>query len=1564
MDKAEYQAKLNELTSYVRDRDYESALMIVNEIDWKRVKSVRTLSMVADVYEANKLYDDAKRILQISLERSPASRTVLAQLTEVSLRLGEINDAERYYEQFNRVAGSDNAKYLLQYKLLKAKRAPLDAQIEVLKAYRELEYTEEWAYELASLYAKAGDEERCVAECDDMILWFGEGKYVLRALELKMKYEGLTPAQRKLYNEELARENAGMSSPLPVFERTASYEPVPEEIEPDEMKGRLRESFQEVFQGIRREPPREEEPVGKIDNTMSLDELHISELEPERPDTTVIETPESAETIVSIPDPKPVKETEKPEPEEEVKVWTDIGLRRRKTEEELAAEAVEKFDLDSLLKETAGSFSEEISSGDYEKTTDGDFLSSIPELESEDELEESLNARSTKSGLHVDSDLPADAEAEPDTEAADAAYPEDEAASWPEEEQSAADAEEILYTEPEEEADAPAGAEEAGDLQDEAEEAGLQGAAEEADRQEEDAEALESSQEEAPPVPEKRGVVKALSGLFGAMTNRAGRQSGADRGEPKAVENTELPEAEEQTEAAQPAEALGAAETAEAQTSEDSAETVEEFREWTAEETAEPEEAAADELPGQTQEESAGEEEIASWGVGDTAETRPSWLAGDSGEPDNEPQAWAIGDVEETAEDVQDEPRREGAAAGFAAGASGVLAGAAGLAAGAAGATAGAAGAVAGMTGSAAGTAAGAAGSAVGAAAGIAGSAVGAAAGAAGSAVGAAAGMAAGAAGLAAGEVSGGAETVNETAEPVKKYSAFAESIRKAVERQEAERKIRQAEEEKRRLKEELVAKAEAERHARDEAERLAREAEERRLQEEAERAARAEQERLAREEAERLAREAEERRLQEEAERAAREEAERTAREEAERQEREEAERQAREEAERQAREEAERQARDEADRQAREEAERQAREEAERTAREEAERTAREEAERQAREEAERQARDEAERQARDEAERQAREEAERQTLEEADESLTSNAPAEEIDENEAAALAEALAAYDERLKAEEEADKTLAASGEDVRRRSAEPEEIDEKEAAALAEAAAAQLAVEIAAELSADFGEPAADLLPDASAAEEVTDSAKALGEAGLEAPAEAAEDASAEAEKAMAESAPAETAEAPAEEAAEAAAESTAEEAAEAAAELPAEEAAEEAEISEPEMVEAPEQETLEAAGTSESGQAEISESEQAEISESEQVDVSESEQAEASESEQAEASESEQAEASDSEKENASPAAEADARKPRYNEELEVPDPEPTAKEKLSHSRTLDLSKVGENTVPVSLDEIISSETPEERRIRILHNEDQLRMNDEQRRIFTYFARIPGMDHQILSAMTAVYQHADEKTSSHGNLAIMGAQGSGKSKLAQNMISAMCLDLGMEAAKIARVTGYDMNKKDPAKIVDKMAGGFLIIEECSEMSSETVAKLGQAMDFRTDRMILIIEDEKAAMRGFLRQNPEFSKRIEKVISIPIFTNDELITFARTYAGENGYKLDDMAVLALYTIIGNNQSYESPMTISKVKTMVDEAITQSKHSPKRSRRGRRRGKDDGLLILQEKDFETT
>ena len=165
-----------------------------------------------------------------------------------------------------------------------------------------------------------------------------------------------------------------------------------------------------------------------------------------------------------------------------------------------------------------------------------------------------------------------------------------------------------------------------------------------------------------------------------------------------------------------------------------------------------------------------------------------------------------------------------------------------------------------------------------------------------------------------------------------------------------------------------------------------------------------------------------------------------------------------------------------------------------------------------------------------------------------------------------------------------------------------------------------------------------------------------------------------------------------------------------------------------------------------------------------------------------------------------------------------------------------------------------------------------------------------------------------------------------------------------------------------MNQKDPAKIVARMSGGFLIIEDASLMNEETVEQLNRAMEFRTDCMILIIEDEKADMRAMLKKYPEFARKFDKVISIPVFTNDELVTFARTYASENGYKMDEMGILALYTMIGNNQSERDPMTISKVKEIMDKAMAHAgKGSKKRGRRKKNRNTDE-LIVLQEKDLE--
>ena len=321
--------------------------------------------------------------------------------------------------------------------------------------------------------------------------------------------------------------------------------------------------------------------------------------------------------------------------------------------------------------------------------------------------------------------------------------------------------------------------------------------------------------------------------------------------------------------------------------------------------------------------------------------------------------------------------------------------------------------------------------------------------------------------------------------------------------------------------------------------------------------------------------------------------------------------------------------------------------------------------------------------------------------------------------------------------------------------------------------------------------------------------------------------------------------------------------------------------------------------------------------------------------------------------------------ADADSAKPKkkeihYIEELEIPDPQPSEAERASHTHTIPLDTIGANTVPISIDKILSEETPEERRIRIMNRAKPTRMNEEQRKIFTYFARIPGMDAQILEAISCVYEHAGEKTSLHGNIAVMGARGTGKTRLTHGLVVAMCKDLGMDAAKVARVRGADLNEKDPARVVARMAGGFFIIEDVSGMNEATVEKLSQAMEFRTDCMITIIEDEKVAMRAFLKKYPRFAAKFDRVISIPVFTNDELITFARTYATENGYKIDDMAILALYTMIGNMQTEEEPVTISIVKDMIDKAISRSSAKRRRSRKN----KKDKWLVLQEKDFNLT
>ena len=165
MDKNEYRAKLEEINDLVDRQDYKGALEIVETIDWRRVRSARTLCMVGEIYEANKRYPESRKLLLMAHHRAPIGRTVLYRLVELSIKMGNLDEADEYYKEFIELSPKDNSRYILQYKLARGKGAPLEEQIAILKEYKSQEYTERWSYVLARLYAQAGMKEACIEEC-------------------------------------------------------------------------------------------------------------------------------------------------------------------------------------------------------------------------------------------------------------------------------------------------------------------------------------------------------------------------------------------------------------------------------------------------------------------------------------------------------------------------------------------------------------------------------------------------------------------------------------------------------------------------------------------------------------------------------------------------------------------------------------------------------------------------------------------------------------------------------------------------------------------------------------------------------------------------------------------------------------------------------------------------------------------------------------------------------------------------------------------------------------------------------------------------------------------------------------------------------------------------------------------------------------------------------------------------------------------------------------------------------------------------------------------------------
>ena len=200
MDKYEYKVRSDEIKSLIGQGNYAQAAEIADTIDWRRVKSVMMLCTVSDVYKINRRYEDAKNMLLLAYERRPGGRTICYSLCELCIKTEEFVQALNYFKEFTQVAPRDTGRYILQYKLYEAQEVSLEERIGVLEELKKRDYREKWAYELAYLYHRVGLGTRCVEECDELILWFGEGKYVVKAMELKMLHQPLTPAQQEVYD--------------------------------------------------------------------------------------------------------------------------------------------------------------------------------------------------------------------------------------------------------------------------------------------------------------------------------------------------------------------------------------------------------------------------------------------------------------------------------------------------------------------------------------------------------------------------------------------------------------------------------------------------------------------------------------------------------------------------------------------------------------------------------------------------------------------------------------------------------------------------------------------------------------------------------------------------------------------------------------------------------------------------------------------------------------------------------------------------------------------------------------------------------------------------------------------------------------------------------------------------------------------------------------------------------------------------------------------------------------------------------------------------------------------
>ena len=356
MDKHEYRLKTEQMLNYVKNKSYAEAYEIAESIDWKKVKNAAVLCAVSEVYEYNGEFEKSRDILFMAYDRSPDSKKIVYRLGTLALKLGEVKEAMDCYEEFIQLAPKDPNRYVFRYKILKAKNAPIEEQISALEEFKKTEYVEKWAFELAMLYHEAGMLSECLEECDDLILWFSEGKYIYKAMELKMQYKPLTPLQHEKYMnrpdaasaEEVAEdkpveENAQEEIPaveeaaeeaaaVPAAEEVAAEVPIVEETTEEVLV--VEEAAEEVpvAEEITEEVPVVEETVEEDKPSLSIEEIVQDWQEKQKENAQMIQAEIQRVEQEKASDPEPSEEDDK----EEI-LSDDV----RKLMEELEAESAE-----------------------------------------------------------------------------------------------------------------------------------------------------------------------------------------------------------------------------------------------------------------------------------------------------------------------------------------------------------------------------------------------------------------------------------------------------------------------------------------------------------------------------------------------------------------------------------------------------------------------------------------------------------------------------------------------------------------------------------------------------------------------------------------------------------------------------------------------------------------------------------------------------------------------------------------------------------------------------------------------------------------------------------------------------------------------------------------------------------------------------------------------------------------------------------------------------------------------------------------------------------------------